>query len=298
MLLRRSKLLYRAAVLVVAFIFPFLWTTQGVNASFYTNYTSAQRTNTRIFLQAFVNTNPRLQTLPAVDFCEWIYVSCTSKGVDVYLDEAAVVQLPELPAAAVGNHVMVTLISVSYGTETLRGTLPASWARLSRIEYISLFSNSLTGTLPPEWSNMKTLKWFLLYENQLTGTIPESWSRLRFMTWVCLNENRLTGSLPPSWGTASRLTIIEAKNNKLSGTLPSEWSSLQRISSITLSNNRLTGPLPDTWASAPTLNGVSVNGNSLCGCVPSTWANHEFIYGIYVDPAVASANCSTANACP
>ncbi|KAK7198867.1 surface membrane protein gp46-like protein [Novymonas esmeraldas] len=265
--------------------------------SAYVDMTPGQQLNTRKFLQAFVAANPLLLPVPPGDFCQWTYADCTSKGVDLYLDETKTMRLPELPAGVVPNQVIVTSISISYGKGMLSGTLPASWGSLSRIEYLSLYSNSLTGTLPPEWVNMKTVKWFLLNDNNLTGTIPAVWSRLRFMSWTCFNNNSLTGTLPDSWGSAQRLTIVEAKNNQLSGTLPSTWSSLEFISSISLANNLLSGGLPDTWASATTLNGVSVTGNDLCGCVPSAWDSHEFIYGVRVDDAVASPTCAVTNPC-
>ncbi|CAJ1010944.1 hypothetical protein Q4I28_006259 [Leishmania naiffi] len=297
MLLRSGAQHQRAALFVMTLTLCFLLLPVHGADSPFTGYTAAQKVNTRKFLQAFVNANPLLESLPSEDFCEWVYAGCTSKGVDLYLDETAVEQLPELPADAVASHVRVTSISISYGKGTLRGTLPATWGGLSRIEYISLYSNSLTGTLPPEWAGMTTAKWFLLYDNQLTGTIPDAWGKLRYMTWACLNDNRLTGSLPAAWSRATRLTIMEARRNQLSGTLPSAWSSLQFISSITLSNNRLTGPLPAAWASAISLNGVSVQGNGLCGCVPSAWDSRRFMYGIRVDADLLATNCSTANAC-
>ncbi|KAG5471364.1 hypothetical protein LSCM1_01448 [Leishmania martiniquensis] len=287
----------RAAALLLALTFCLLLSlVRGADSPF-KGYTAVQQMNTLKFLQAFVDANPLLEKLPSGDFCEWVYTSCTTKGVDLYLDETAVVQLPDIPSDVVVGQVRVTSISLSFGKGVLKGTLPASWGGLSRIEYISLYSNSLTGTLPPEWSNMKTAKWLLLNDNELTGTIPDSWGELRYMTWACLNDNRLTGLLPSSWGSAPRLTIIDARGNQLSGTLPPAWSRLRFINSITLSNNHLTGPLPVSWASSPSLNGVFLQGNNLCGCVPQEWKSHTFLYGIKVDESLLAANCSSANVC-
>ncbi|KAG5471683.1 hypothetical protein LSCM4_03235 [Leishmania orientalis] len=287
----------RAAALLLALPLCLLLSTVLGADSPFDSYTAAQQTNTLKFLQAFADANPLLRRLPSVDFCEWAYAACTSKGVDLYLDETAVVELPEMPSDVVASHVRVTSISLSFGKGVLKGTLPASWGGLSRIEYISLYSNSLTGTLPSEWSNMKTAKWFLLNDNELTGTIPDSWSQLRYMTWACLNDNKLTGSLPSSWGSAPRLAIMEARRNELTGTLPPEWSRLRYISSVTLSDNRLTGPLPVAWASSLSLNGVFVQGNNLCGCVPSEWRSHRFLYGFRVDERLLAEDCLVANPC-
>ncbi|CBZ29203.1 surface membrane protein gp46-like protein [Leishmania mexicana MHOM/GT/2001/U1103] len=297
MLLRGAVQRERAALLVVALTLCLLLPpVRGADSPF-THYSAVQRENTRKFLQAFVDANPLLEKLPSVDFCEWVYCECTSKGVDLYLDERAMVQLPELSSGTAGKYVLVTSITLSYGKDTLKGTLPASWGSLTRIEYVSLYSNSLTGTLPPEWAQMKAAKWFLLYRNELTGTIPEAWSSLRYMTWACLDDNNLTGTLPSSWGSAPQLAIIEARRNRLTGTLPPTWGSLRKLSSITLTENNLTGSLPAEWVSAQTLYGVSVEQNNLCGCVPSAWVSHTFPYGMRVDGSLLAADCSTANAC-
>ncbi|GET91145.1 surface membrane protein gp46-like protein [Leishmania tarentolae] len=297
MLLRDAMQRQRTAVLGVALALCLLVSRARGADSPFTQYSADQKENTRMFLQAFVDANPLLEKLPSVDFCEWAYSECTSKGVDLYLDETAMVQLPELPSGTAGKHVRVTAINVRYGAGTLKGTLPASWGSLTRVEYVSLYSNSLTGTLPPEWANMKSAKWLLLYRNQLTGTIPEAWSSLRYLTWVCLNDNSLTGTLPSSWGSASRLAIIEARGNQLTGTLPPTWGSLQKLSSITLNDNNLTGPLPEEWASSPTLYGVTLKHNNLCGCVPKAWESHNFPYGVRVDDSLLATDCSTVNAC-
>ncbi|TPP42614.1 hypothetical protein CGC21_11495 [Leishmania donovani] len=286
----------RAALLVVALTLCLLLSPVRGAESPFTHYSAVQKANTRKFLQAFVDANPLLEKLPSVDFCEWVYSECTSKGVDLYLDERAVVQLPEMSSGIVGKYVLVTSINLSYGKNTLKGTLPASWGSLTHLEYISMYSNSLTGTLPPEWANMKSAKWFLLYRNELTGTIPEAWSRLRYMTWACLNDNNLTGTLPSSWGSAPQLTIVEARRNQLTGTLPPTWGSLRKLSSITLTDNNLTGPLPEEWASAQTLYGVSVERNNLCGCVPKSWVSHNFLYGMQVDDSLLAADYCNHNA--
>ncbi|CAG9579317.1 surface_membrane_protein_gp46-like_protein [Leishmania major strain Friedlin] len=297
LLLRGAMQRPRAALLAVALTLCLLLApVRGADSPF-TQYKAVQKANTRKFLQAFVDANPLLEKLPSVDFCEWVYSECTSKGVNLYLDERAMVRLPEMSSDTVGKYVLVTSINLSYGKGTLKGTLPASWGSLTHVEYISLYSNSLTGTLPPEWAKMKSAKWFLLYRNELTGTIPEAWSSLRYMTWACLNDNNLTGTLPSSWGSAPQLTIIEARGNRLTGTLPPTWGSLRKVSSITLTDNNLTGPLPEEWASAQPLYGVSVERNNLCGCVPNAWVSHTFLYGIRVDDSLLAADCSTANAC-
>lgn len=50
----------------------------------------------------------------------------------------------------------------------LRGTLPAEWASMASMTYLSFQNNSLAGTLPPEWGALNAT-YVNLYQNSLTG---------------------------------------------------------------------------------------------------------------------------------
>ena len=41
----------------------------------------------------------------------------------------------------------------------LGGSLPTRWARLARLEHLSLEGNRLTGTLPPTWNMLEGIQY-------------------------------------------------------------------------------------------------------------------------------------------
>ena len=74
------------------------------------------------------------------------------------------------------------LTGFNYGSgndlPNLTGTLPASWAALTKLDLLILTGNSLSGSLPMEWSNMTQLSTVYLDNNRLSGSVPKSWGGL------------------------------------------------------------------------------------------------------------------------
>ena len=62
----------------------------------------------------------------------------------------------------------------------LTGTLPASWAQLSKMSFLSLGQNNLSGTLPSEWGSGS---WPQMYNLNLTQN--QVWPQLdkSLLTW-------------------------------------------------------------------------------------------------------------------
>jgi hypothetical protein len=66
------------------------------------------------------------------------------------------------------------------------GTLPPSWAALTKLKVCYLFNNTLSGPLPGSWSGMAALEDLSLPDNTLTGGVG----------LVC---NSLTGGSTGRW---------------------------------------------------------------------------------------------------
>lgn len=71
----------------------------------------------------------------------------------------------------------------------LTGTLPASWAALTKSSVLILIETSLSGSLPMECSNMTQLAEAYLSGNRLSGSVPESWGGLTQLRYVALLDD-------------------------------------------------------------------------------------------------------------
>jgi hypothetical protein len=75
----------------------------------------------------------------------------------------------------------------------LPGTLPASWANLTRLREVYLAQNSLEGPLPPSWGALSKLLAVDLFQNRLSGAPPGTWSGMKSLKELDLSRNRLIG---------------------------------------------------------------------------------------------------------
>jgi hypothetical protein len=73
--------------------------------------------------------------------------------------------------------------------DTCRGTLPATLAQLSNLQWMLLDNNQLTGSLPAFLGQMPSLKRVLLQNNRFAGPVPSSWCAGNATFDVSNNQN-------------------------------------------------------------------------------------------------------------
>ena len=114
-------------------------------------------------------------------------------------------------------------MSISYPFFVISSTLPSSYDKLTRLEFVSFKDmRGLTGTLPASWG--------------------ESWSNLySFDLWGTPN---LQGTLPPEWSGMTDLELLRLMDNQLTSTIPTEFGKLTNLKILTLNKSRLTGTMP------------------------------------------------------
>jgi hypothetical protein len=136
---------------------------------------------------------------------------------------------------SIGSLAFKVEATVVAGTRSkLRGTLPASWSRLTRLEELEVDNRDEKGRC--------------LSPGGLTGTLPAVWSNLSNLKSMHLHCNKLQGSLPPSWGGLTRLKDLHMYNNRFSGTVPSSWGGMSSLTTATLwGNPDLGGCIPANW---------------------------------------------------
>ena len=152
-----------------------------------------------------------------VDTCEWKGITCTS-----------------------GVPRRVSRIDISGWPEPLKGSLPASLARLTHLERLFLARNNLTGLLPSfDWAK-----------------------KLMHLEALDLHGNAFTGPLPPSLGSLINLRYLDLSSNDLNGSIPDEFGSLTSLVHLRLSHNELSGMIPATFRNLGTnLRGLYLDHN-------------------------------------
>ena len=153
-----------------------------------------------------------------VHTCDWKGITCTS----------------DVPRR-------VSEIDISGWPVPLKGSLPASLARLTHLKRLFLARNNLTGSLPSfDWAgNSMDLEALDLHGNDFEGPLPPSLGALTNMRYLDLSSNNLNGSIPNEFGLLESLVHMRLSHNQLSGIVPSTFRNLgTNLRGLYLDHNR------------------------------------------------------------
>jgi hypothetical protein len=121
-----------------------------------------------------------------------------------------------------------------YLTENdVRGTIPPSFGRLTRLKRIQLSRNNIDGTLPSELGLLhEHLEVLSIGHNNISGTIPSQLGRLTNLMELNLAGNALTGDIPPELNLLEELTILRLEENHVSGSIPQSMCNISASDAI------------------------------------------------------------------
>ena len=158
----------------------------------------------------------------------------------------------------------------------LTGAIPDRLGSLSTLRRLYLHEQAgwdagggLTGTIPSTFANLSRLEYLVLNRNSLSGLIPSGLGGLTTLEWLGLYDNNFSGSIPSQLGSLSNLERLYLHGNSLSGQIPGSLGNLGSLRNLWIKNNSLAGAIPDNLGNLD-LNRLRISGNSgLTGCVPS-----------------------------
>lgn len=165
-----------------------------------------------------------------------------------------------------GTHVL----HLNLYNNNLNGTIPASLADVTRLEWLRLPENPLWGTIPAALGSLAHLKMLRLFDTSVEGTLPPSLGRLGQLTEMYITGTRLEGTLPSWLGNLTQLTVLFLQSNRLHGTIPPEVGELQHLQRLALNDNGLYGTLPPSLGKLSQLIVLQLHDNQLEGTMPPT----------------------------
>lgn len=179
---------------------------------------------------------------------------------------------------------------------SLNGSVPTSFNRLSTLKRLEIQQNSISGELP-DLSPLENLNYLDASDNRISGPIPSSLPGS--LTQISMRNNLMEGTLPESFRNLTSLEVVDLSHNKLTGSIPSfifSHQTLQQLTlsfngfasidsphyyspsglpseliSVDLSNNQIRGPLPLFMGLLPKLSALSLENNGFSGMVPKQY---------------------------
>ncbi len=178
-----------------------------------------------------------------------------------------------------GNSLPLELVELKYlhildfGSNSLVGTLPTYFSRLTHLRELYLNRNKLHGKIDANMTKGLTkLKVLSLGHNFLTGNIDDRFLRdLTSLENLSLEYNQLSGIIPTVLGNMKALQHIRLGGNSLHGKIPlSLENNLPNLQRLWLQENKLTGNIPSSifCDASSTLVDLRLQNNSFVGNIP------------------------------
>lgn len=164
---------------------------------------------------------------------------------------------------------------------SLTGSIPSSFGKLTQLTRLALFFNQLTGALPPEIGNMTALQILDVNTNHLEGELPAAITSLRNLKYLALFDNNFSGTIPPDLGKGLSLIDASFANNSFSGELPRRLCDGLALQNFTANRNKFSGTLPPCLKNCTELYRVRLEGNHFTGDITEAFGVHPSL--VYLD---------------
>ncbi|GKY93932.1 hypothetical protein MPSEU_000360100 [Mayamaea pseudoterrestris] len=169
---------------------------------------------------------------------------------------------------------LTNLTKLRFPINALRGTIPSSITKLSKLTDLRLYSNRLAGSISDEiWTKWKHMLHIKVNINKITGTLPTLLADMTRLKSLTIDENLITGTMPTQVGKLSLLQQFGFGDNRISGTLPTELGLMTQLQYMYAYWNRFTGTLPTEFGMFGEMLYMDMEGQKrLAGTIPTELA--------------------------
>ncbi|TKW32768.1 hypothetical protein SEVIR_2G189100v4 [Setaria viridis] len=148
--------------------------------------------------------------------------------------------------------------------------LPPDFADLPNLLQLDLSRNLFHGGVPDQWARMKKLQGLSLMANRLSGQFPMVLTKITSLTNLSIEGNEFHGPIPPEIGGLIRMEKLILSVNEFTGPLPTALSLFSNLTDLRISSTNFSGRLPDFWGKLKRLEKLQIGGSLLEGPIPSS----------------------------
>ncbi|XP_073119810.1 probable leucine-rich repeat receptor-like protein kinase IMK3 [Henckelia pumila] len=165
-----------------------------------------------------------------------------------------------------------SLVFLDLRNNNLSGGIPDSWGgdgkKVFQLQSLVLDHNSLAGSIPGSFGKLSLLQEISVCCNRLSGAIPDDIGNVTGIKTIDFSNNFIDGSLPDSLFDLQKLSVLDLRNNRIHGAIPVTTSNISSLKELDLSLNDLSGEIPVSLGDLPNLDSFNVSYNNLSGPVP------------------------------
>ncbi|CAK9176947.1 unnamed protein product [Ilex paraguariensis] len=153
-------------------------------------------------------------------------------------------QLPHILQNLMGAENSLEILNLEQNQ--ISGSLP-DFTKFLSLKELYLGRNTLNGSFPINFGRISNLNFLDVSSNQISGPLPDI-SVFPLLRELNLSYNRLQGILPKSIGQLSKLEILDASLNSLEGIIcESHFSNLYNLKTLILSYNSVVLDFSSDW---------------------------------------------------
>ncbi|CAL5074719.1 unnamed protein product [Urochloa decumbens] len=174
------------------------------------------------------------------------------------------------------------VIEIFLKDQNFSGELPPDFADFPNLLQLDLSRNLFHGGVPDQWARMKKLQGLSLMGNRLSGPFPMVLAKIKTLTNLSIEGNEFHGPIPPEIGGLIQMEKLILSANEFTGPLPTVLSLFSNLTDLRISGTNFSGRIPDFWGKLKSLKKLQIEGSLMEGPIPSSLSELKNLYDLRI----------------
>ncbi|KAL5703905.1 hypothetical protein ACHQM5_022398 [Ranunculus cassubicifolius] len=161
------------------------------------------------------------------------------------------------------------LVNLSLAGNSIGGSIPWEFRRITTLENLNLEDNKMEGPLPPELGVLVRLRKVLLSGNNFTGPLPNTFANLTNLTHFEIRGTIISGRIPEFIGNWTNLDVLDMQGTSMNGPIPSTISLLTSLTRLMISDLNVSSMTFPDLRNLINLKKLVLRNCAISGTIPS-----------------------------
>jgi len=180
------------------------------------------------------------------------------------------------------NGTVCHVTEISLEKQNFSGELPPDFADFPNLPQLDLSRNLFHGGVPDQWARMNKLQGLSMMGNRLSGPFLMVLTKITTLTNLSIEGNEFHGPISPEIGGLIRMQKLILSANEFTGPLPTALSLFSNLTDLRISSTNFSGRMPDFWGKLKRLEKLQIEGSLLQGPIPLSLSELTNLYDLRI----------------